>query len=253
MMTFNRLCGGENPLTDKYIMKPSIDTQTPVSSQFRTTRRPIIRAVVGAGALGVLGVSPFASTVAAGSADGSLVGKIASNGYWTINHPDPDPAEGLYRSKNPFSLTWQDDSAEVSPKDGGVEMNVDSTYYSDAGCYLRAGQVGNIETVTVVSSGDQVGISLWLDTSGDGDFLAWEKHNGNTEQATGLGGDLAKHGGVLGTGEATVEKDGRLFGGKTIEEWASTAGPTTQAAIWIGVIGPGSKTSTVESVEIDTA
>lgn len=215
-----------------------------------TSRRRLLKSVA---ASAVVAGGTIGTVTARTRTQGSLVSQIASNGHWDIN--DPPTSGGFFRSDNPFSLTANGERAAVNAERGRAHVltDVQSGQYADAGFDLHVGPVGDIESVTVVSSGDPVAMNLWLDEGGDGDFFAWQNHRGNTQQLTGLAGDTYKTGGGIGTGSVTIAKDGHTFSGQTIEQWAAEVGASTPAAIWVGVCCRTSKEATVESVDVARA
>lgn len=132
-----------------------------------------------------------------------------------------------------------------------------STGYSDAGLvlYFNNGglRLGDLKSVSIVSTGSPLSINLWLDTGGDGKFFAFNSNG----LMTGLNGDSygSGSGSSLDENSSIYMTAGNGAGGTyTLAQLQTGVVPginsDTRAALWIGITNNGS--ADIFSVTIST-
>jgi len=146
-------------------------------------------------------------------------------------------------------------SSTISGSD--FHLSASGQSYSDAGIvlYFDGGlTLGALRSVSVTGSGSPV-INLWLDTSGDGGFFAFDSNG----LMTGLAGDSYGSSGSSTLGAATgIEMLGGLGAGHNYTLAQLQAGALsgvnsgTRTALWIGITGqPTGATADIPRVDID--
>jgi hypothetical protein len=133
-------------------------------------------------------------------------------------------------------------------------LSANSAGYSDSGIvlYFNGGlKLGDLKSVSVVSTGSPVSINLWLDTGGDGSFFAFDANG----MMTGLNGDsYGGHGGASLDATSSIQ----MFGGNgaghtyTLAQLQSGTVPgidrNTRAALWIGITN--NNTADISSIAV---
>jgi hypothetical protein len=129
-------------------------------------------------------------------------------------------------------------------------LDASGTDYSDAGLllFLDGGlTLGELQSVSVDSTGSPLAVNLWLDTGNDGSYFAYGGLSGY--QFTGLNGDS-----YAGCGAPTIDASSSCYilgglGAGTTRSLAdlqagSVAGidAATRVALWIGITNPGGQT-----------
>jgi hypothetical protein len=144
----------------------------------------------------------------------------------------------------------------------GPYLYASGAAYSDAGVvlYLNGGlTLGQLQSVSVDSTGSPLAVNLWLDTGGDGKFFALGGFSGY--ELTGLNGDS-----YAGCGAPSLSASSSCYmlggdgAGKSYTLADLQAGAVagidgnTPTALWIGVTNPGGQTltATVNSVTVAT-
>lgn len=139
--------------------------------------------------------------------------------------------------------------------DSSIAMNINNTSgYADSGFVLYEGTLGNLPNFTTVGTGDGYGLNLWLDTSNNNEFFAWDSNG----ILTGLGGDTyglsngSQNGveNINGTTNFFLMSDGQNH---TLADLKNGVVPgidaNTKVAVWLGVnTSSGSTSSTIQSV-----
>jgi hypothetical protein len=133
--------------------------------------------------------------------------------------------------------------------------------YSDSGIVLffdGSLKLGDLQGVSITSTGSPVSMNLWLDSGGDGKFFAFD----STGLLTGLNGD--SYGGHDGTTH-DVSSPFYMLGGNgagstyTLSQLQTGAvagiGASTPVALWIGITNGGGSTLSADigSVTVSTA
>ncbi len=126
-------------------------------------------------------------------------------------------------------------------------LDASGSGYSDAGLvlFLDGGlTLGELQSVSVDSTGSPLAVNLWLDTGGDGSFFAYGGLSGY--QFTGLNGDS-----YAGCGAPTIDAASSCYvlGGNGAGSSPTLAdlqagtvpgiGADTKVALWIGITNPG--------------
>jgi hypothetical protein len=129
--------------------------------------------------------------------------------------------------------------------------------YSDAGIvlYFDGGlTLGQLQGVSVSSTGSPLAINLWLDTGGDGQFFAFGGLSGY--ELTSLAGDSYAGCGLPATNLASCYMLGGLGAGSTHSLAELQAGivagidGNTPTSLWIGITNPGGESLSAEVTSI---
>ncbi|MGH9440193.1 MAG: PEP-CTERM sorting domain-containing protein [Terriglobia bacterium] len=140
----------------------------------------------------------------------------------------------------------------------GFSLSASGSTYTDAGLVFGFNDMftlGQLRSISVVSTGSPLAVNLWLDTGGDGSLFSF---SGSLE--TGLNGDS-----YAGCGSPTVTQSSSCYmlggnGAGSTETLADLQAGTisgidanTKVAIWVGITNPGGSTqnATINSVTID--
>jgi hypothetical protein len=135
--------------------------------------------------------------------------------------------------------------------------------YSDAGIvlYFNGGlTLGQLQSVSVASTGSPLALNLWLDTGGDGKYFSFGGLSGY--EFTGLNGDS-----YAGCGAPIINATSNCYmlggnGGGTSYTLADLQAGiipgingNTPTALWVGVTNPGGQTlsATIDSITVTTA
>lgn len=182
-------------------------------------------------------------------------GLAADASTWELYPSDP----ALWgRSDDPFDVTEGDGRWLAEPfDDGDIRLRVENDEPpGNAGIRLplgRIGEVGRIEvdstTVTSDGGGDQfLGVAIYVDVDGDGDFFEYEPDDGR-EAFADFGGDVEAIAGVPAGTEAAVGLDTEMElvpPGETVVTvadlhagWVEGVGATTETAVYVGLLGSG--------------
>jgi hypothetical protein len=133
-------------------------------------------------------------------------------------------------------------------------MTASGSAYSDAGIVLYFNgtlHLGDLQSVSIASTGSPLAMNLWLDSGGDGQFFAFDA----TGLLTGLNGD--SYGGHNGNTHDTTSPFYMLGGNGagntyTLSQLQSGAvsgiSAATPVALWIGITNSGGS-----SLEADVA
>jgi hypothetical protein len=150
-----------------------------------------------------------------------------------------------------------DASAAISGSSFHLTATAIQPAYSDSGIilYFNGGlKLGDLQSVSVISTGSPVTINLWFDTSGDGKFFAFD---GNGIM-TGLNGDSYGSSGAASLDANTsVEMFAGGGAGHTYTLAQLQAGAVsgitsnTDVALWIGITNPS--TADISSVAVSAA
>jgi hypothetical protein len=129
--------------------------------------------------------------------------------------------------------------------------------YSDAGLvlFLDGGlTLGELQSVSVVSTGSPLAVNLWLDTGGNGSFFTTDP---SSFKFNGLDGDS-----YTGCGAPTIDASsscyvlGGLGAGTTTSLADLQAGTiagidaATRVALWVGITNPGGQTLSADITSI---
>jgi hypothetical protein len=143
----------------------------------------------------------------------------------------------------------------------------DSSLYASGSAYSDAGFVlffdggltlGELEGVSVASTGSPLGINLWLDTGGNGQFFQFDA---SSQALTSLAGDsYGGHDGSLLDTSSVIYMFGGVGAGTshTLAELQSGLvqgiNGSTKTALWVGVTNPGGATAwaDVSSISVTT-
>jgi hypothetical protein len=129
--------------------------------------------------------------------------------------------------------------------------------YSDSGIvlYFNGGlKLGDLQSVSVVSTGSPVIINLWLDTNGDGNFFAFD---GNGMMTVLNGDSYGSSGAASLDANTSIEMFAGNGAGHTYTLAQLQAGAVsgintdTPVALWIGVTNPA--TADISSVQVSAA
>ncbi len=159
-------------------------------------------------------------------------------------------SDGFFVSSDTYGLfgnyAWTSD----------FSLHAGGAAYSDAGLILfQDGSLtlGQLGSVSVVSTGAQLAVNLWLDTGGDGKFFVYATDGSGL--FTGLNGDS-----YAGCGAPTVNGPSSCYvlGGNgaggtfTLAQLQAGAvagiGAGTPTALWIGVVGGSQTYGTVADI-----
>jgi hypothetical protein len=133
--------------------------------------------------------------------------------------------------------------------------------YSDAGIVLYFDgtlRLGDLQSVSITSTGSPVSMNLWLDSGGDGSFFAFD----STGLLTGLNGDsyCGHDGNTHDVSSPFYMLGGNGAGGTyTLSQLQAGAvsgiGATTPVALWIGITNSGGATLSADigTVTVSTA
>lgn len=203
----------------------------------------IVPTVLGAAAPAMAAVQTF---------DPSSTGvwyAVNDGGFWT--RATQMPASGSSPGLN----------ATASIVGGMFHLGASGSAYSDAGIVLYFDgtlRLGDLQSVSITSTGSPIAMNVWLDSGGDGKFFAYDSnglfttsngdsyggHNGNTHDTTSpfymLGGD----------GAGSTYSLSQLQGGTVAGISAATP-----VALWIGITNSGgaSLVADIGSVVVTTA
>lgn len=167
------------------------------------SRRSVLKRGAVASSAALLGGTVLTGTAAADRRN--LESWISTDGRWASWPDDPS----LWRrSTNPYDFHEADGDGRWLAKPtrgGGVRCRIENDGggrvlgepLGNTGFYVGIGEIGDVSSITIDSesvhsagSGPaELGVALFFDLSGNGDYFAWERIDGNTEKNAGLGGD----------------------------------------------------------------
>ena len=191
----------------------------------------------------------YAGVVTVDTSSSSVQYAVNDGGFWI------EPAQ------IPGSASSPGLNATSSIQASQFHLTASGSSYSDAGIVLYFDgtlKLGDLQSVSITSTGSPLSMNLWLDTGGDGKFFAFDSnglftglngdsyggHNGNTHDVTSpfymLGGD----------GAGTTYKLSQLQGGSVAGISASTP-----VALWIGITNGGGSNlvADIGAVAVSTA
>lgn len=184
-------------------------TMTNDNTAENVSRRKVLKTGI---ATAVVGSGSLAGCAGSDEDDGPTTLKPST----PTDTPTPTPIEGLAddvtgwnfypsdpalwtQSSEPFDYTedgarWLAEPTEDRSIRCRIEEDVPT---ANAGFYLDAGPIGeldavNIDAETVESAGDDamLAVALYFDVDKDGNYFAWESHEGPMERFVDLGGDV---------------------------------------------------------------
>jgi hypothetical protein len=152
-------------------------------------------------------------------------------------------------------------NATSTTAEGAFHLTAGGASYSDAGIvlYLDGGlKLGDLQGVSIASTGSPVSMNLWLDSGGDGKFFAFDPNG----LLTGLNGD--SYGGGAGNAQGATSPFYMLGGdgaggtytlGQLQAGAVSGIGAGTAVALWIGIANAGGSTLSADigAVTVTTA
>lgn len=148
--------------------------------------------------------------------------------------------------------------ASSSISGSGFHLTATGSGYSDAGIVLffNSGiKLNDLQGVSVVSTGSNPTINLWLDTSGDGHFFAFD----SAGLLTGLNGDSygSGNGATLNATSSIFMQAGDGAGQTyTLAQLQSGVVPgidgNTPISLWIGITNSSGGPSNISSVTVST-
>jgi hypothetical protein len=151
-------------------------------------------------------------------------------------------------------------TADAVSKIAGDAFHVAATggSYSDAAIVLYFDgslTLGELQRVKALSTGSTLSCNLWLDTSGNGQFFAF-----NGDVLTGLGGD--SYAGTTMSGPMTDSSSFYMLGGNgaggtyTLHQLKNGAvagiSGSTKVALWIGFTNQPDHAADIQSITVDT-
>ena len=184
-----------------------------------------------------------ATTITITGASPNVGSAINSNGFFVSPDTHTLPLFGANANAYDFHL----DASGSGYSDAGLVL------FQDGGLTL-----GQLQSVSVDSSGSPLAVNLWLDTGGDGSFFAYGGVSGY--QFTGLNGDS-----YAGCGSPTVDATSNCYmlGGDGAGSTNSLADlragavagidASTKVALWIGITNPGGQTLSADITSISVS
>lgn len=181
-----------------------------------------------------------AETITFDSTSPNVGSSINSDGFFVLHDTHGLPLFGTYA--NAYDL----------------HLDASGPGYSDAGLllFLDGGlTLGQLQGVSVDSTGSPLAVNLWLDTGGDGSFFAFGGVSGY--EFTGLNGDS-----YAGCGSPAIDATSSCYmlGGNGAGSTNSLADlragtvagidANTQVALWIGITNPGGQTLSADITSI---
>ncbi len=168
--------------------------------------------------------------------------------YYTIND-----GTNFSRSTSPVSSGV---ATQTNNSDGSVTVSINSTSgYADSGFVLYEGTLGDLPNFTVNGTGNQYSLNLWLDTSSDNDYFAWDSNG----VFTGLNSDTYALGPASSTGTDAISGSSQFYlmsdsQNHTFSDLkngsVSGISSSTKVAVWVGVnTTSGSTSATITSID----
>jgi hypothetical protein len=154
---------------------------------------------------------------------------------------------GFWVSTAPFAASGSSPGLNATSgiAGGAFHTTASGSSYSDAGIVLYFDgtlKLGDLQGVSITSTGSPLSMNLWLDTGGDGTFFAFD----SSGLFTGLNGDsYGGHSGNMQDGSSPFYMLGGNGAGGTytlsqLQAGAvSGIGASTPVALWIGITNGG--------------
>ena len=204
---------------------------------------PVVATVLSAAAPAMASVQTF------GSSSSGVWYAVNDGGFWA--RATQMPASGASPGLN----------ATASLVGGSFHLTASGSAYSDAGIVLYFDgtlHLGDLQSVSITSTGSPLAMNLWLDSGGDGKFFAFDSNG----LMSGLNGD--SYGGHNGNTHDTTSSFYMLGGNGagntyTLSQLQGGAVPgisaATPVALWVGITNSGgaSLVADVSSVAVTTA